>query len=889
MAQAFDAYQAWLGIPPHEQPPNHYRLLGLLLFESNPALIDSAASRATAQVRGFQSGPYKLVAQRVLGEIAGARQCLLEPGHKAAYDRELQARMQGGAAAPGPALAPQIVPPMPASSPRQMQALQPVVVQVPLPGQVPLPAAPLPASAPLPSGAMPVVVQVPTHAASAATPIRPAPDSKQNESGPKKAPGFSLPQPVKIALGGAAGLFLGYFVVYFLTGRDLLGILPSQKPPPANRTVAENPSPRPRENDRPRPNPRPSGSNSQPSGFSTPSGFSNPPPQTFSPAPQPNPFAGPSESPSLPPTGQSDPPPVGPSNPSGIRPQIVIVTPQGTVVNPVPPNSAPLPGTTAAPAPAPPPRPKLPAPSADEQKAMLAELESIYSAEFERGAKADGRKEFVTFLLATARKLKTDPVAQFVLCRQAYDRAMRLEDFITAADVIDELERGFEVEGYRLRMHLLTESARAARAPEERMPLVLFALDLADHAIATQRPEDVGKLTNTAEGLARNIPNRDVKSHTTTRCIELRKAADELIPVATARAKLQSDPGDPAASLIDGKYRCFALGDWAGGIKLLAQSEDPTLAAAAKLDLDTKADDRQAAVAIGDAWFDLAQADPGLAPAFARARHWYQQALSGADGLEKVKLDKRIEQISAMNLPAPQDASARPQAPTLATARFLLTRMKAFETTNVISAITPQTVRTQGWYIYSDMLRVDNDATSARIQSPVNPTGEYQVALRVRRSTTTPHAGMFVVGLPHVRSQFAVVIDYPVPGKGFASFITLGGLKKPDDNPTLKVTENLVPRLGTDQQHIIICAVKLDEISVQLDGQELIQYRGDMSKLTMSKEWAVPDTRCMFLGSHQGGFYVHGWVVSPLVADDGTPLPLLKDPLEARVGPPIRP
>jgi hypothetical protein len=25
----FDPYHVWLGIPPHEQPPNHYRLLGI--------------------------------------------------------------------------------------------------------------------------------------------------------------------------------------------------------------------------------------------------------------------------------------------------------------------------------------------------------------------------------------------------------------------------------------------------------------------------------------------------------------------------------------------------------------------------------------------------------------------------------------------------------------------------------------------------------------------------------------------------------------------------------------------------------------------------------------------------------------------------------------------
>ena len=33
MSETFDPYHAWLGIPPEQQPPNHYQLLGLQVFE----------------------------------------------------------------------------------------------------------------------------------------------------------------------------------------------------------------------------------------------------------------------------------------------------------------------------------------------------------------------------------------------------------------------------------------------------------------------------------------------------------------------------------------------------------------------------------------------------------------------------------------------------------------------------------------------------------------------------------------------------------------------------------------------------------------------------------------------------------------------------------------
>ena len=53
---SFDHYYEWLGIPREQQPPNHYRLLGIELFESNADVIEHAADRQMAHVRSFQHG-----------------------------------------------------------------------------------------------------------------------------------------------------------------------------------------------------------------------------------------------------------------------------------------------------------------------------------------------------------------------------------------------------------------------------------------------------------------------------------------------------------------------------------------------------------------------------------------------------------------------------------------------------------------------------------------------------------------------------------------------------------------------------------------------------------------------------------------------------------------
>lgn len=53
MADSFDGYHKWLGIPPKDQPPNHYRLLGIELFENDDDVIEGAADQRISHLRTF--------------------------------------------------------------------------------------------------------------------------------------------------------------------------------------------------------------------------------------------------------------------------------------------------------------------------------------------------------------------------------------------------------------------------------------------------------------------------------------------------------------------------------------------------------------------------------------------------------------------------------------------------------------------------------------------------------------------------------------------------------------------------------------------------------------------------------------------------------------------
>jgi len=89
----FDPYHKWLGIPPAEQPPNHYRLLGIQLLESDPDVIVAAADQRMAHLRTFQTGKHTELSQELLNEVAAAKLCLLKPEEKATYDATLRQQL----------------------------------------------------------------------------------------------------------------------------------------------------------------------------------------------------------------------------------------------------------------------------------------------------------------------------------------------------------------------------------------------------------------------------------------------------------------------------------------------------------------------------------------------------------------------------------------------------------------------------------------------------------------------------------------------------------------------------------------------------------------------------------------------------------------------------
>ena len=101
MAQGFDPYHIWLAIPPEDQPPDHYRLLGVKAFESQCRRAGErrrpAAWRTSALSRRASTRPNR---KNCSTSWPPPGLCLLNPEKRQAYDRELKAKLAAEKPAP---------------------------------------------------------------------------------------------------------------------------------------------------------------------------------------------------------------------------------------------------------------------------------------------------------------------------------------------------------------------------------------------------------------------------------------------------------------------------------------------------------------------------------------------------------------------------------------------------------------------------------------------------------------------------------------------------------------------------------------------------------------------------------------------------------------------
>jgi hypothetical protein len=299
---------------------------------------------------------------------------------------------------------------------------------------------------------------------------------------------------------------------------------------------------------------------------------------------------------------------------------------------------------------------KLPLPSDAAQAESLQVAKEVYGKEFARAKTKPEKQALAQKLLAKAGETENGSANHYVLLRLARDIATQAVDGQTAFQAIDAMAATFQADDLPMKSAVLATLASVATFPSQHKTVAEEALKLTRQAIGRDRFEMAGELSKLALAEARKANDKDDLAEARDQIAEEAESAKAYEDTQKATVQLEKEPTDPAANLLVGKYKCFAKGDWDGGLVMLALGSDEALKARATQDiLGAETPGEQAA--LGDGWWEYAEKQQGMAKKQIqrRAVFWYSRALPGLSGLVKDKTEKRMKAT-------PQDRMPRAEA-----------------------------------------------------------------------------------------------------------------------------------------------------------------------------------------------------------------------------------
>ncbi|QDU29803.1 hypothetical protein ETAA8_49180 [Anatilimnocola aggregata] len=660
MSEKFDPFYTWLGIPPEEQPANHYRLLGLKNFEPNLEVISNAADQRMAHLRTLQVGKNAALSQSVLNDVSAAAACLLNVGKKTAYDSNLRKQLEVKA--------------VPKAKPLPQAAVLPA--KAPL--AAPLPPPPLSGPA-LPPQPLPPPNYVPVPAPIPQPAFAPAPAPFINKASRPVSKGPTTTHLILAGLIVGALLTSAVIVIAAMNGGDQLAAN-SGGENSASSNGAENsvvpPAVNPVE------------------GATLP----GPPPKTDSVTPAPPPLApptpettsnSPTPSPDVPANSTVPPAVADPVNPPVTTPDATPSSPAIPDTRPPELNSDDTPAPNPVPfgaaldppdggdSPAPADAAATPLPSEDALTAARAQILEIFGKEAKAANKPELKYALARKMDKLARETKDDPAGCYVLLDNARKLFIGAGEVSPALRAVQNLTTSYRFEPKESRdLFAATYSALAdaTLAPEQRDSLADKLKIEIDTAVLTQQIEYADQLSLLGLKVTSRLKDLEKKRQASQQRTAVVKLKNEYAEYERALATLAGNPTDAAANLIAGKFVCTMQQDWKKGRAHLAAAGIESLQSVLPTDQvadgdNGEPDSADLQLAAAEAWFDWADNTKGvdlelIALAKIRAKYWYRQAVSALTGLSKAKAEKRIKELSAV----PDTAAPRPASGSTASA-----------------------------------------------------------------------------------------------------------------------------------------------------------------------------------------------------------------------------
>jgi hypothetical protein len=290
---------------------------------------------------------------------------------------------------------------------------------------------------------------------------------------------------------------------------------------------------------------------------------------------------------------------------------------------------------------------KSPAPGADEIKETLSAVREIYAADYKSATSTEKKDELAEKMAREAIETKDDPVAKFVVLKEAQKLAVEIVNPELALLIDEELARGYQLDLLELKVATLGSLHSKSKFSAQSKKTTESARELLTELMAAEKYEMAEKALSILVRAAGKT--RDAKLVRSIREIDKQT---KIIFIANKRLisamdVIATSPMDPEANLTAGKINCFVMNDWSKGLPMLALGSDDALKEVAALDLENPTTP-QDQTKVGDLWYKVAEALKESNEQTAiqrRVSYWYTKSLPNLSGLTKIKVTNRLKKL----------------------------------------------------------------------------------------------------------------------------------------------------------------------------------------------------------------------------------------------------
>ena len=290
---------------------------------------------------------------------------------------------------------------------------------------------------------------------------------------------------------------------------------------------------------------------------------------------------------------------------------------------------------------------RLPVPPTSERTAAIETVRGLTAHAAAKNAAPDVKMPAVDLLRRRAATELGDPALRYEALQAALRLAAEAGDLAGAYEAAEDLATTFDVEPRELHPQILetfrlprTQTAAKQQFAEDALKLMTRAARSEQFALALDLNAALDKFIGTT--------NAEMKRELKARDAEYELGQTLQGPAVAARTKLAEGADDSSARTALGKYLACGLGNWPGGLKELAQGDDPGLQAAASLEL-IPAIGGDAKLAIADKWLELSEKEKLLSLKWTYAEHaalWYRRAAANVSDKQRPALSRQMGKIA---------------------------------------------------------------------------------------------------------------------------------------------------------------------------------------------------------------------------------------------------